>query len=56
MKVFVYFDKIAGVLGSLAVHVPVDDVNLEIVEVLKVDYHFEPRTILYRDKMSPVPR
>ena len=45
-------DKIVGVLGSLGVHLPVEDVNLKIVEVLIADYEFEQRTMLYKDNIT----
>ena len=48
MRFFARVDKIVGVLGSLGVHLPTEDVNLKIVEVLTDDYEFEQRTILYR--------
>ena len=38
MKFVARVDKIVGVLGSWAVHLPVEDVNLKIVEVLMTDY------------------
>ena len=41
-----------GVLGSLGVHLPTEDVNLKIVEVLTDDYELEQRTILYRDNIT----
>ena len=45
MKFFARVDKIVGVLGSLGVHMPIEDVNLKIVEVLRDDCEFEQRTI-----------
>ena len=33
-------------------HLPTEDVNLKIVEVLTDDYEFEQRTILYRDNIT----
>ena len=45
-EIFARVDKIVGVLGSLGVHLPTEDVNLKIVEVLTDDYEFEQRTIL----------
>ena len=50
MKFFARVDKVVGVLGSLGAHMPVEDVNLKIVEVLTDDYEFEQRTT------SPGPR
>ena len=44
--------KIVGVLISLGVHMPVQDVNLKIVEVLTSDYEYEQRTILYKDDIT----
>ena len=35
-------------LGSLGAHLPTEDVDLKIVEVLTHDYEFEQRTILYK--------
>ena len=52
MRFFARVDKIVGVLGSLGVHLPTEDVNLKIVEVLTDDYEFEQRTILYRDNIT----
>ena len=52
MIFFARVDKIVGVLGSLGVHLPVEDVNLKIVEVLTADYEFEQRTILYKDNIT----
>ena len=53
MRFFARVDKIVGVLGSLGVHLPTEDVNLKIVEVLTDDYEFEQRTILYSVDKSP---
>ena len=52
MRFFARVDKILGVLGSLGVYLPVEDVNLKIVEVLTDDYEFEQRTILYKDDIT----
>ena len=52
MRFFARVDKIVGVLGSLGVHLPTEDVNLKIVEVLTDDYEFEQRTILYRENIT----
>ena len=52
MRFFARVDKIVRVLGSLGVHLPTEDVNLKIVEVLTDDYEFEQRTILYRDNIA----
>ena len=38
--------------ACLGVHLPVEDVNLKIVEVLTADYEFEQRTILYKDNIT----
>ena len=46
MRFFARVDNIVGVLGSLGMHLPTEDVNLKIVEVLTDDYEFEQRTIL----------
>ena len=54
MRFFARVDKIVGVLGSLGVHLPTEDVNLKIVEVLTDDYEFEQRTILYRDNITVI--
>ena len=54
MKFFARVDKVVGVLGSLGAHMPVEDVNLKIVEVLTDDYEFEQRTILYKDNITRV--
>ena len=51
---FARVDKIVGVLGSLGVYLPVEDVNLKIVEVLADDYEFEQRTILFSDGINRV--
>ena len=47
-----YRQDCRGVLGSPGVHLPVEDVNLKIVEVLTDDYEFEQRTILYKDDIN----
>ena len=52
MRFFARVDKIVGVVGSLGVHLPTEDVNLKIVEGLTVEYEFEQRTILYRDNTT----
>ena len=52
MKFFARVDKIVGVLISLGVHMPVQDVNLKIVEVLTSDYEYQQRTILYKDDIT----
>ena len=52
MRFFARVDNIVGVLGSLGVHLPTEDVNLKIVEVLADDYEFEQRTIVYRDNIT----
>ena len=52
MRFFARVDKIVGVLGSLGVYLPVEDVNFRIVEVLTDDYEFKQRTILYRDDVT----
>ena len=52
MRFFARVDKIVGVLGSLGVYLPVEDVNLKVAEVLSDDYEFEQRTILYRDDIT----
>ena len=51
---FARVDEIVGVLGSLGVYLPVEDVNLKIVEVLADDYEFEQRTILFSDGINRV--
>ena len=51
-KFFARVGKITGVLASLGVQLPVEDVNLKIVEALTTDYEFEQRTILYRDNIT----
>ena len=56
MKFFARVDKIVGVLGSLGVHMPVEDVNFKIVEVLTADYRYEQRTILYKDNITRAER
>ena len=53
MKFFTRVDKIVGVLGSYGVHLPVEDVNLTIVEVLATVFKFEQRTILCRENITP---
>ena len=45
MRFFARVDKMVGVLGSVWEHLPVENVNLKIVEVLTADYEFEQRTI-----------
>ena len=52
MRFFARVDKVVGVLGSLGVHMPVEDANLKIVEVLTDEYEFEQRTILYKDNIT----
>ena len=52
MKFFARVDKIVGVLGSLGVHMPVEDVNFKIVGALTGDYEFERRTILCKDDIT----
>ena len=52
MKFFAHVDKIVGVLISLGVHMPVQDVNLKIVEVLTSEYEYEQRIILYKDDIT----
>ena len=52
MKFFARVDKIVGVLGHLGAHLPVEDVNLKIAEILTTDYEFEQRTILCRDSIT----
>ena len=52
IRFFTRVDKIVDVLGSLGVYLPVEDVNLKIVEVLTDDYEFEQRMILYRDDIT----
>ena len=52
MRFFARVDNIVGVLGSLEMHLPTEDVNLKIVEVLTDDYEFEQRTTLYRDNIT----
>ena len=46
MIFFPRVDKVVGVLGSLRVHMPVEDVKFDIVEVLTADYELEKRTTL----------
>ena len=41
IRLFARVDKIVGVLESLGVYLPVEDVNLKIVEVLTTDYESE---------------
>ena len=41
MRFLARVNKIAGVLGSLGVHLSVEDVNVKNVEVLTADYEFE---------------
>ena len=48
--------QVVGVLGSLGVHIPVEDVNFKIVEVLTADYRYEQRTILYKDNITRAER
>ena len=54
IRFFTRVDKIVDVLGSLGVYLPVEDVNLKIVEVLADDYEFEQRTILFSDGINRV--
>ena len=49
MIFFARVDKIVVGFGSLGVHLPREDANPTIVEVLTVDYELEQRTILYRN-------
>ena len=46
MRFFAGVDKFVGVLESLGVYLPLEDVNLKTVEVLTADYEFEQRISL----------
>ena len=52
MRVFARADKIVGVLGSLGVYLPVEDVNLKIVEALTAEYEAEQSTIFFKDDIT----
>ncbi|CAM9850947.1 unnamed protein product, partial [Sphacelaria rigidula] len=52
MKFFARVDKIVGVLAALGVNMPVEDLNLKLIQVLTSDYEYEQRTILYRDDIT----
>ena len=52
MRFFARVDMIVGVLGSLGVHLPVEDVTLKIVEAFTADYELERRTIVYKDNIT----
>lgn len=52
MKFFAFVNKTVAVLGYLGVHVPVEHVNLKIVEVLVADYEYEQRTTMYKDSIT----
>ena len=52
MRFFALGDKIVGVLKSLGIHLPVQDVNLKIVEVLTAGYGFEQLAILYKNSIT----